>query len=126
GTTFDLINLPFLFKDNASAERIFDGWLVEELQQRAARELKMHMIALVPVGGVRNLVTVKGPVKEPKNLKGLKIRVTKSPAEFNLVKSWGAAPIPYDWTQLYEGLQSGVVDGMYLQDTFTVSGKFTE
>nr|MBF0684113.1 TRAP transporter substrate-binding protein [Pseudomonas sp.] len=126
GTTFDLINLPFLFKDNESAKRIFDDWLVKELQARAAKELKMHMIALVPVGGFRNLVTVKGPVKEPKDLKGLKIRVTKSPTEFNLIKSWGAAPIPYDWTQLYEGLQSGVVDGMYLQDTFTVGGKFTE
>jgi len=126
GTTFDIINLPYLFKDNASAERIFSGWFVDELKKRSEKELKMHLIALVPVGGFRNVVTVKKPVKVPADLKGLKIRVTKSPTEFNLVKAWGAAPIPYDWSQLYEGLQSGVVDGMYLQDTFTVSGKFTE
>lgn len=126
GTTFDLINLPYIFKDNASAERIFNGWLAKELAQRSEKDLKMHMIALIPVGGFRNIDTTKKPVKVPADLKGMKIRVTKSPTEFNLVKSWGAAPIPYDWTQLYEGLQSGVVEGMYLQDTFTVGGKFTE
>lgn len=126
GTTFDLINLPYIFKDNAAAERIFNGWLVKELAQRSEKEMKMHMVALIPVGGFRNIDTTKKQVRVPADLKGLKIRVTKSPTEFNLVKSWGAAPIPYDWTQLYEGLQSGVVDGMYLQDTFTVGGKFTE
>lgn len=126
GTTFDLINLPYLFKDNASAERIFNGWLVKELGQRSEKELKMHMVALIPVGGFRNIDTTKKQIRVPADLKGLKIRVTKSPTEFNLVKAWGAAPIPYDWTQLYEGLQSGVVEGMYLQDTFTVTGKFTE
>lgn len=126
GTTFDLINLPYIFKDHATAQRILDSWLAKELGARAERELKMHMVALVPVGGFRNIDTTKRQVKVPADLKGLKIRVTKSPTEFNLVKSWGGAPIPYDWTQLYEGLQSGVVDGMYLQDTFTVAGKFTE
>lgn len=126
GTTFDLLNLPYIFKDNASAERIFNNWLVKELGERSEKELKMHMIALIPVGGFRNIDTTKKQIKVPADLKGLKIRVTKSPTEFNLVKSWGAAPIPYDWTQLYEGLQSGVVEGMYLQDTFTVTGKFTE
>jgi TRAP-type C4-dicarboxylate transport system substrate-binding protein len=126
GTTFDLINLPYIFKDNASAERIFNGWLVKELGERAEKELKMHMIALIPVGGFRNIDSARKEIRVPADLKGMKIRVTKSPTEFNLVKSWGAAPIPYDWSQLYEGLQSGVVDGMYLQDTFTVSGKFTE
>jgi len=35
-------------------------------------------------------------------------------------------PVPYDWAQLYEGLQSGVVQGMYLQDAFTSAGKFFE
>lgn len=126
GTTFDLINLPYIFKDNASAERIFNQWLVKELAQRSEKELKMHLIALIPVGGFRNIDTTKKQIKVPDDLKGIKIRVTKSPTEFNLVKAWGAAPIPYDWTQLYEGLQSGVVEGMYLQDTFTVTGKFTE
>ena len=126
GTTFDIINLPYIFKDNESANRILNGWLTKELSQRAEKEMKVHTIAIIPVGGFRNVVNTQREVKVPADLKGLKIRVTKSPTEFNLIRAWGAVSVPYDWAQLYEGLQSGVVQGMYLQDTFTVQGKFTE
>ena len=126
GTTFDIINLPYLFKDDATAGRILNGWLAAELGKRAEREMKVHLIALIPVGGFRNVVNTEREVRVPADLKGLKIRVTKSPTEFNLVKAWGATPVPYDWAQLYEGLQSRVVQGMYLQDTFTAAGKFYE
>jgi tripartite ATP-independent transporter DctP family solute receptor len=126
GTTFDIINLPYLFKDAETANRITNAWLAKELSQRAEKEMKVHVIALVPVGGFRNIVNTQREVKAPADLKGLKIRVTKSPTEFNLVKAWGAVPVPYDWAQLYEGLQSGVVQGMYLQDAFTSAGKFFE
>jgi len=126
GTTFDIVNLPYLFQGQAEASQILNDWLAEELSERAADEMGMHVIALVPVGGFRNVVNTEREVREPADLRGLKIRVTKSPTEFNLVKAWGAAPVPYDWSSLYEGLQSGVVQGMYLQDTFTAAGKFYE
>jgi TRAP-type C4-dicarboxylate transport system substrate-binding protein len=126
GTTFDIINLPYLFKDAEVANRITNAWLARELSQRAEKDMKVHVIALVPVGGFRNIVNTQREARVPADLKGLKIRVTKSPTEFNLVKAWGAVPVPYDWAQLYEGLQSGVVQGMYLQDAFTSAGKFFE
>ncbi len=126
GTTFDIINLPYLFKGNSSASRILNGWLAAELSKRSRKEMKMHTIALIPVAGFRHVVNTKREARVPKHLKGLKIRVTKSPTEFNLIKAWGAVPVPYDWSALYEGLQTGVVQGMYLQDPFTAAGKFYE
>lgn len=126
GTAFDVINLPYVFQDGDTANRILNAWLAKELSQRAEKEMKVHTIALVPVGGFRNIVNTQREARVPQDLKGLKIRVTKSPTEFNLVKAWGAVPVPYDWAQLYEGLQSGVVQGMYLQDAFTSAGKFFE
>ncbi len=54
------------------------------------------------------------PVHKPSDMKGLKWRVTKSPIEYTLIKNWGAVPVPYDWTQLYQGLQTGVVSGQYV------------
>ncbi len=126
GATFDIINLPFLFRDQEEASRILNDWLAPELAKRAESEMGMHLIALVPVGGFRQVVNTEREVRSPADMNGLKIRVTKSPTEFNLVKAWGAAPIPYDWASLYEGLQSGVVQGMYLQNPFTSAGKFYE
>ena len=126
GTSFDIINLPYIFKDADAANGILNAWLAKELSQRAEKEMKVHVVALVPVGGFRNIVNTQREARVPQDLKGLKIRVTKSPTEFNLVRAWGAVPVPYDWSQLYEGLQSGVVQGMYLQDAFTSAGKFFE
>ncbi|MEZ5811941.1 MAG: TRAP transporter substrate-binding protein [Rhizobiaceae bacterium] len=126
GKTFDILNLPYLFKNQEEAEKIMRGWLGEELAKQAAEEMGIHVLATVSSGGFRNLVNTEREVHVPADLEGLKIRVTKSPTEFNLVKGWGAVPIPYAWASLYEGLQSGVVQGMYLQDVFVAAAKFYE
>jgi TRAP-type C4-dicarboxylate transport system substrate-binding protein len=65
-------------------------------------------------------------VRVPADLKGLKIRVTKSPVELNLMKTWGATAVPFDWSQLYEGLSTGVVDGYYIPDAYVAAQKFYE
>ena len=75
-----------------------------------------HMKAIVALLGPG-----KGPVHAPADLKGLKVRVTKSPVDFILFKAWGGIPVPYDWSngdskwlQTYQGLQTGVVEGLYV------------
>ena len=126
GKTFDILNLPYLFKGQQEAETIMRSWLSDELAKQAAEEMGIHVLATVSSGGFRNVVNTEREVRVPSDLKGLKIRVTKSPTEFNLVQGWGAVPIPYAWASLYEGLQSGVVQGMYLQDVFVSAAKFYE
>ena len=34
GPTFDILNLPYIFKDDASAEKLINGWLGDELAKR--------------------------------------------------------------------------------------------
>jgi TRAP-type C4-dicarboxylate transport system substrate-binding protein len=65
-------------------------------------------------GGFRQLANAQRPVHVPNDIKGIKWRVTKSPIEYTLIENWGAVPVPYDWTQLYQGLQTGVVSGQYV------------
>ena len=43
-----------------------------------------------------------------------------------MIKAWGGTAVPYDWGQLYDGLQSGVVDGMYIPDAYVAAMKFYE
>ncbi len=126
GKTFDLINLPYLFKDPESAERILNSWLFAELRKQAAKEMGLYLVAIVPAGGFRALENTRRVVRVPADLKGIKIRVTKSPMEFTLIKAWGAIPVPYDWSALYQGLQTGVVEGSYVQDPWIESSKMYE
>ena len=126
GTTFDILNLPYIFKDDESAEKLIGGWLGDELSKRAATEMGLHIIAIIPSYSFRNVDNSKRELKVPADMKGLKFRVTKSPAEFNMIKAWGGTAVPYDWGQLYDGLQSGVVDGMYIPDAYVGAMKFYE
>jgi tripartite ATP-independent transporter DctP family solute receptor len=126
GTALDILNLPYIFKDDQSAEKLINGWLGEELTQRADKELGLKFIAIIPSYGFRNLDNSKREIRVPADTKGLKFRVTKSPVELNLVKTWGGTAVPYDWAQLYDGLQSGVVDGMYIPDAYVAGQKFYE
>lgn len=126
GPIFDNNVLPYLFKDDASASTALNGWYGDHLIQRARDELGLHVLAIVPSFGYRQLENSVRPVKVPSDLKGIKLRVTKSPVEFTLLKEWGATPIPYSWGQIYEGLSSGVVKGMYVAIGYVAARKLYE
>lgn len=114
GTALAIFDLPYLFKDIESADKISKGWL-EDLQCEEASKTAGHICFVVySSGGFRELGNASRPIHNPDDMKGIKWRVTKSPIEYILIKSWGASPVPYDWTQLYQGLQTGVVSGQYV------------
>ena len=126
GTTFNINFLPYLFKTDTYAAKVLNGWLGEYLRQQARKEMGLYLLGSYVGGGFRSLDNSVREVRVPADLKGIKIRVTKSPVEFSLIKAWGAIAVPYDWGQLYEGLQSGVVQGMYIPHLFTALRKFHE
>ena len=115
GTALSVFDLPYLFKDLDAADQISDGWL-GDAQCQVAYETTEHIcFEVFGSGGFRHLGNAKRPVHAPKDMVGIKMRVTKSPIEYTLIKTWGAIPVPYDWAALYQGLQTGVVEGQYVQ-----------
>jgi TRAP-type C4-dicarboxylate transport system substrate-binding protein len=126
GSATAVVNMPYLFRTVGWAERILDEWLTGYMVERAEKEMGTRILAIHPTGGFRSLANAVRTAKTPADLKGIKIRTTKSPVEGKLVNGWGATAVPYDWSQLYQGLQTGVVQGMYLPNVWTVLMKFYE
>ena len=114
GNALAIFDLPYLFKSIEDAGRISDGWLAESQCKRASETTEHVCFCVYSSGGFRQLGNATRPVHTPNDMKGLKWRVTKSPIEYSLIKNWGAVPVPYDWSQLYQGLQTGVVEGQYV------------
>lgn len=114
GTDIELVNLPYLFKDSHWANQIATDWLRDELNVGAEKNMNLHILTMNSYGGFREVIQNVKEVRTPADMKGIKIRVTKSPAAFNLFKAWGAVPVPYDWSQLYMGLQANIVNGLYI------------
>lgn len=115
GTTFNINFLPYIFKTDSYAAKVLAGWHGEYLRKQARKEMGLHLLGSYVGGAFRSLDNSVREVRVPADLKGIKIRVTKSPVEFTLIKAWGGVPIPYDWVQLYQGLQTGVINGQYVQ-----------
>ncbi|MBU0465102.1 MAG: TRAP transporter substrate-binding protein [Proteobacteria bacterium] len=110
--TFDpiarVVNYPFLFKDNAQADKILDGPLgceiLKSLETSGFKGLSFSE------NGFRNLTNNKRPVKSPEDIKGLKIRVMASTIHKAIWQALGANPTPMPWP-IYAELEQGVIDG---------------
>ena len=114
GTSLAIFDLPYIFKSIEDADRISSEWLAKKQCDLAAEEAGHVCLTVYSSGGFRQLGNAHGSVHVPADMKGIKWRVTKSPIEYTLIKNWGAVPVPYDWAQLYQGLQTGVVSGQYV------------
>ena len=72
-------------------------------------------------GGTRNLSTNTGPVTQPSDLQGIKMRVTGSRLDADMWQSVGALTTSLPWTEIYTGLQTGVVGAF----ESTISGYYS-
>ena len=104
-----VLGLPYLFKTRAHAFRVLDGEIGQNLLEDSQR-YRLKGLGYYDAG-YRSFYTKERPVDHPDELKGLKIRVMESVTAMNMVRSFGGAPTPISWGELYTSLQQGVVDG---------------
>jgi tripartite ATP-independent transporter DctP family solute receptor len=110
--TFDpiasVIDYPFLFKDYSQVDQILDGPLGQEILK--SLEGVGFKGLCFSENGFRNLTNSKRPVKQPDDVKGLKIRVMASALHRSIWQTLGANPTPMPWP-IYTELEQGVIDG---------------
>lgn len=78
------------------------------------------------VGGYRHLTNSKHPVKTIDDLQGLKIRVPPVEIQLKSFQSWGLEPHPLAWSETFNALQQGVVDGQENPHVVNRDQKFWE
>ncbi len=71
------------------------------------------------------LFMAKKPVRSLADLKGLKIRVPSRNAGL-VIEAWGASPVSMPAPEIYNGLQTGVIDGAFIDGTTTYSFRLAE
>ncbi len=106
---FDALQMPYLYRNADHMWKVLKGPIGKEF-----------LASLEPSGfvglnwfesGARNFYNSKREVKQPSDLKGMKIRVQQSELMVNLVSALGAVATPMDFGEVYSGLQTGVIDG---------------
>ncbi len=101
-------DLPFIFRDVEHAYKVMDtvGMEVAKLAEK-----KGIMTLSIMENGVRHMTNSKRPIREPEDMKGLKMRVMEQPVYIEMMKALGASPTPMAFSELYTALQKGVIDG---------------
>ena len=68
----------------------------------------------------------KKPITKMEDLQGLKIRVPAVELQLAAFRSWGVEPHPLAWSETFNGLQQGVIDGQENPHSVNRDQKFWE
>lgn len=106
---FALFDLPFLVQDRQHLLKIDKQIVMTTLASSAeARGLK---VLSTWENGFRQITNNDRPINTPEDLKGLKIRTPQSEWRTMMFSQWGSNPTPMAFSEVFVGLQTGVVDG---------------
>ena len=107
---FQVLDLPFLFSDSTSAEKLLDGPMGAKF---------MDMLPTTGIYGLgwghwgwRVVSTIDRKAPEPSDMKGLKIRVQPGAIFAATFKALGASPVAIDLTEVYLALSQRVIDAV--------------
>lgn len=103
-------SIPFAFSNKDQVQKFFCGEVGNEINEKLISDYNMRFFNnTIGVRGGR-MITANKPIYSPDDLKGLKMR---TPNVIGTVASWeamGATVINVAWGDLFNALQTGVVD----------------
>lgn len=126
------MNVPGVFDDIDHQNRVMlDQSIVGELFASLEPQMRLTVLGGYSQGG-RHLYTAQGPIESVEDMAGLKIRVQESEIFLRLISDIGGVPTPMAYSEVYTGLQAGVLDGAenneisyVTQRHYEVAGHFT-
>ena len=121
---FGIFELPYLVKDREHMKRIEQAVFWPKLAP-AAEQKGLKVIA-VWENGYRNITNNKRPIRVPKDLEGIKLRVPEGKWRVKMFQAYGANPSPMKFSELFTALQTGVMDGQENPLTQIYSAKLQE
>ena len=108
----NVINMPFLFKNTAHADKMMDGPIGRELLDKITASPNANLVALCWMdSGARSLYNTKHPIKSIEEIKGLKFRVIGNPIFIDMMNALGGNGVAMGYDQVFSALQTGVIDG---------------
>ena len=119
-----ILDVPFLFRDKAHARAVLDGPIGDELLKKfGARGFKALAWG---ENGFRHMTNSKREVKEPEDLKGLKMRTMENPVHIAAYKGLGIVTTPMAFPEVFTALQQGTVDGQENPLSVIMASKFDQ
>ncbi len=121
---FTTLDVPGIFKSYDQVWRVHDQWLSEVIGKEFDN-LGLKVVGSCDVG-FRWFLSKKVRVLSPDDLRGMKVRSMGSKLFLATWVAWGAKPAVIDYSESFQALEQGVVDGMDNAIHAVIAGKFNE
>ena len=105
---FEVFDLPFIFKDQAAFRAVTEGPVGADLFKKLEPK---GIQGLAYWDNGFHIMSANRPLHVVADFKGLKMRIQSSKVLDAQMRALGAIPQVMAFSELYQGLQSGVVDG---------------
>ncbi len=105
---FEVFDIPYMFPDLEALQRVYRG------PAGAAMMKKLEAKGFVGLAFWNNgfrVMSANRPIHVPADMKGLKMRINSSKVNAAIMKSVGALPQTMAFSEVCQGLQTGVIDG---------------
>lgn len=104
-----ILDLPFLLPDYDTMVQVLDGDVGREILDTLS-EHNMHAVNFWGAG-FRHMTNNDRPIEGPEDLEGIRMRTMQAPIVISTYQNFGANPTAMAFTEVYNGLQQGVVSG---------------
>jgi len=105
---FEVFDLPYIFDDYADLHKVTQGpiglGLLKKLESKG-------ILGLAYWDNGFKVMSANKPLRNPEDFKGIKMRIQSSKTLDSQMRSLGANPQVMAFSEVYQGLQTGVVDG---------------
>ena len=123
---YSLLDLPYIFVSDDHLKEVLNGPVGQELLDELGT-MDMQGLGFYTAGFRNMFYKTNGEcAKTPDELKGLKIRVMESPVMINAINAIGPSATPIPFSELYQSLKTGVVDGAEISANIFVSYNYHE
>ena len=102
--------VPYLIASYDQAYKMFNGPVGERLDKVFQEKYKLKVLFFYDYG-FRHFWNSKRPINEPKDLRGLKMRVQQAKVFADTINGLGGVAIPLAWGEVIPAAQQGVIDG---------------
>jgi C4-dicarboxylate-binding protein DctP len=105
---FEVFDLPFIFDDYAELHKVTQGPVGAKLLKKLEAK---GILGLAYWDNGFKVMSANKPLKSPGDFRGLKMRIQSSKVLDSEMRSVGAMPQVMAFSEVYQALQTGVVDG---------------
>jgi C4-dicarboxylate-binding protein DctP len=105
---FEVFDLPYIFPDKDALRKVTEGQIGKDLFKKLESK---GITGLAYWDNGFKIMSANSPLKKPDDLTGLKMRIQSSKVLESQMKALGAIPQVMAFSEVYQALQTGVVDG---------------